>query len=170
MYAGFHAPRYEDYLFSGCNFRVNGSATACLRMEGVTRGVVLNSTIRTGGRHALRMHGSVYAGQRHDGDLYYVKNLICENSDGPSNGVRVGGMPDYESFVNRCWMKDVIVRATGPEDIDVFHLNGGTQSVAQLNVDNVWSERATWSGWSTINNYSNRPGWTIVNCGTRPPA
>lgn len=151
--------RLEDFLFYRCKFKVNGRDSACVRLHDINRLVIKDSVVATGGRHGLRVHGK--------SNNLFIRNLRCEDSDGPGNGIHLGSIGGGtiaadRANIGRLWLRDVTSRVTSDEDIGIER----DGSVRNLIADNVWSYRpaGSFSSWGEITS-APLPRWTITNSG-----
>lgn len=155
----------EDFLFYGCDFRVNGDESACVRLHDITRLVVKNCAVATGGNYGLRIHGN--------SSNLFVRNLLCKDSDAPGNGIHLGKIGKGSNAADRAsingvWLREVTSRVTFQADIDLAR-DGSVRSVI---ADRVWSYRpeGSFSSWGYITSLvpPERPDdWTIRRSGAR---
>jgi hypothetical protein len=159
---GSRANRFklEDFLFYRCRFRVDGHDSACVRLHDITRLVIKDSVVATGGRHGLRIHGK--------SSYLFIRNLRCEESDAPGNGVHLGTIGGGTIAADRAnmarlWLLDITSRVTFNEDINAER----DGSVRHLVADNVWSIRpaGSFSSWEEITSTPLPAGWTITRSG-----
>jgi hypothetical protein len=160
-----------DFLFYGCDFRINGGHQACVRLHDIRRLVIKNSIVRSGGNKGLRVHGN--------SRYLFIRNLRCEDSDHSGSGIHLGTIGGGMILADRAnilrvWLRDITSCVTGAEDIAIgdgreAERDRRRRSVRYLIAENVWSYRPadSWSAWETFIPEPWPSTWTITDSGRR---
>lgn len=154
-WAGVHGGQaYSDYLFYGCTATVVDGGEAITRIMGANRTYFKNCTFYTGGRHCIRLHGTIVNSG--------IRGCTFRDYTGMhGNGLNAGTLSDPANLTN-LYMNDVNSYVTGPEDM-APNKDGSVHNLVAVNCFSHLAQ-PTWSAWeSNVNSgYAN---FHFTNCG-----